>query len=575
MFEMIPQRIRSLFNRYSSWFVLLTITLLVYVTYRDLFSTFYQQDEWNTLGYIKAEGIGAFFKGQSILEILGGGGRPLSFPIHYLFYTYFPFQIAPFVLFALVFHVLNTFLVYKVTLALTKNRFIGSVAAIYFAIASTSHQAVSWVAATTTTLPSVFFSLLSILVYLQFLESRKRFSFYGSIFLATVAYFFKESSIFIFLLFPVLYLLYAKKPISFKELIKIHWPIVLYGLIAIVSRLGGLFFINQGLTTGFVTRNAYPIHKLLLHIVLYPIISFSQFYIYPGLVWPLATFLNILNYPRIAEEPFAIVVVETIGAEVITLMFSLFLLVGIFVVYKRNNPYKKELLFALVFCLTSFLPYVILDKSTAYLESRYFYPGEVGAAIIFALFVWFGKTYITSRFKRAASYLLILLAIVVVSYFNFQKKIIKADIKQQITIAQERKIIIDGVKKMSPKIHDKTVFFVSGSQDYFVPNHKLPFSQGMGFTLMTLYYDSGVVPGRFLSTNFLWHTTAQGYEEEGNKGFGYYSEIEKMVEDIKLKKFSPESVIGYYYKAETKELMSITSSLREEIEASLSSTITR
>lgn len=532
--------------------ILLTIIL---VTYYQLFQTFYQQDEWIALGHIMTQTFSEYFKQFSKTALLGGGGRPLSVPLQYFLFNNFPFQVAPFVVFALAFHFLNSLLVFFLAKRLTKNFIVASVSAIFFATSSVSHQAVSWIGASPTTLPSAFFVLASLLSYFHFLEKNRQKYFYASLFLALVSFFFKESSVIIFILFPITYIIYKKATVldSFRK----HTLIVAYLSIAVLSRVYDLFFVNRGLTSTFVTRNNDPLVRILLHALLYPFESLSQVLIFPGFMWKISSFFLSISFPSILHSPSGVLVTETIGAEIISIVFSFIILVSLFLVFRNNKKDGKVILFSLLFFFLSFLPYIFLDKSNAYLDSRYFYLGIAPAAIIFSTIINLIKNKLGKSYFFPIAFSLLI-------FFFAQTRFIDNEISFQANVSKERKNFLMSLEKLYPSVATNSVFYITGNRDFYVSDHKIPFQQGMGYTLMVWYYKTGIIPKEFMNS-FLWDIKAEGYRKKENKGFGYYWSFDHLVADLKRKEINKNQVIALFYDADKEKLIDITKNVREEL----------
>ncbi|MEK7450818.1 MAG: hypothetical protein AAB662_02675 [Patescibacteria group bacterium] len=528
---------------------------IILVAYHQLFQIFYQQDEWMALGHIMTQTFPEYFKQFSGTALLGGGGRPLSVPLQYFLFGNFPFQAAPFVVFALAFHFLNSLLVFLLAKKITRNFLIASVSAIFFATSSVSHQAVSWIGASPTTLPSAFFVLVSLLSYFHFLEKNGQKYFYASLFLALVSFFFKESSIIIFILLPITYIIYKKVTVldSFRK----HALIVSYLSIAVLSRVYDLFFVNRGLTSTFVTRNSDPLVRILFHALLYPLESLSQVIIFPGLMWKISSFFLSISFPSILHSPSGVLVAEKIGAEIISIVFSSIILVSLFLVFRNDKKNGKAIAFSLLFFFLSFLPYIFLERGNAYLDSRYFYLGVAPAAIIFSTIINLIKNKLGRNYFFPIAFSLLI-------FFFAQAMFINSELSFQADVSRERKNFLISLEKLYPSVPANPVFYITGNRDFYVSDHKIPFQQGMGYTLMVWYYKTGIIPKEFMNS-FLWDIKEEGYREKENKGFGYYWNLNHLSADFKKNGLNKNQVIALFYDADKEKLVDITKSVREEL----------
>lgn len=542
------------------------LLLIVLITYSQLINTFYQQDEWAFFGHaLDSNLISSIFSQYHFLEIIGGTGRPLATSITFIFQYFLPFQPMPFLLFAIVMQFLNSMLVFQIARKISHSNFISFIAGVFFATSSVSQQAVTWIAASSSALPSTFFSLLSILFYIYFLKKLQRKYLYLSSLSVLVAYFFRESAIFLVILLPCMYLLYSKKPVSIYRLIKMHGILVLYFSLAIMFRIFSLLFLaSYDNTAGFVTRTEFPVVKLIFNIVLHPYISFSQFYIPPTYMWQIADFFGKINYPRVWSTPLASVATETIGASMMSFIFSTILLVVLFGVYIYDKKNRKLIIFSLFFTFSSFLPYLFIDKTNAYLDSRYYYFGAIGAGILFGILLNFLQV-VSAKYKIPARLSFLLIGIIAFSYFYLQITTIQDQIKQEVVIASERKSFLAQLDSLQPTIDKKPIFFITGNTDYYIANHKVPFQQGMGYTLMVWYYSSGVISKKLINDGFLWDIQSQGYKEINGKGFGYFWDLDSLRKDINSTLINKNHIYSFYYDAHNKRLINISDKVKNEL----------
>ena len=537
-------------------------TGVCFLIYSGLFNTFYQQDEWMPLGHVIASGANALFPESSVLEVLFGQGRILALEIYFIFFHFFPFQIAPFVWFALVFQILNTWLLFLITRKVSKNTFVSLIAGFFFLASSVSNQAITWVGSSINTLFSSFLVLLSIYFYIYFLETNKKNFFFMSFLSFVLTIYFKESGVFLFLFFSVLHFLYKQKT-KIKDAVKNFTPFILFGFLLVASRL---FFLvlSPNKTVGFVNSGASLWAKLLLHIVLYPVESISQIFIYPTIMWDLTDQFIEMHYSRIWGTSFEPIVRESVGGDLLSFMLAfviIFVLLIIFIVLKNL---RKTLYFALSFFLLSFLPYIFIDKTNAYLEPRYYYLGAGGAGILLGAVSLALKTGLEKiKINKIISILLVSAGVFLFLLHN--TSLIRDEIYRQGQYAKERKQFLKSIKLLHPRIGPNSVFYVTGNKDFYIANHKVPFQQGLGFTLMVWYYDSEKIPGGLVIDNFLWDIQSQGFEHKDDSGFGYFWDYNTLKNTIKEKKLSKKSIIGLYYDGDKQELIDITDDLFKKL----------
>ena len=150
-------------KKYLSLIFILAVALFIFW---DLPKTFYQQDEWQTLGHNLAQDIG-IFANISPLHLLFGELRPLSGLMYLIFLGFYKFTVVPTAIFGILFHIINATLTFYLVDKITKKRLIAFIASVFLIANSVSHQAVTWASAIGT-LPAATLILIAIIMYLKF-----------------------------------------------------------------------------------------------------------------------------------------------------------------------------------------------------------------------------------------------------------------------------------------------------------------------------------------------------------------------------------------------------------------------
>ena len=150
------------------------LALIIINIYLSLTKTFFQQDEWIGYGLYLAKGSEVILQSTgSILGIFLGQGRILTNLVYFIFHTYFPLNAYPIAIFAIVFHIINTLIVFYLAKKLfksTPSAFLGS---LFFATNSISQSAITWPAASINTLPSTMLILVALICFFKHLENFK------------------------------------------------------------------------------------------------------------------------------------------------------------------------------------------------------------------------------------------------------------------------------------------------------------------------------------------------------------------------------------------------------------------
>lgn len=546
-------------NNFLNITAIVVILICIVGVYLPLTKTFYQQDEWLGYGAYLLKGLGYVFSGTGgLFGILWGEGRVLSVLLYYISFKFFPFNILPIAIFSLVFHFVNTALLFFLIKKVFKKVLPSLLGSLFFALNSVSQSAVTWAGAVAGTLPSTTLILISLFLYFNYLETNKERWLTVSFVLIYISLFFKETGIFLFLLLPLISLIFKKY--SVNKFIKTFWYYLLAVLVIVIIRIIELKAVphTQALFLTGVSKFYYS--SFIVRALLYPLTSFSLSIIPPTIFLNFARYITNVYYPFFPPEQF-ILIAQTVVLDLISIIFSAVLIILFFFLLRITSPkFRKKVVFWLIFTLTSFLPYVIISKSYAYLDSRYYYLASVGWGIIFAwVFVLIGEKVKTKLISIFAVFIFLVFVIV-------HAKVVRSDINGLVVESQTRVSILNQISSIVPKLtNDKNVFYVTGDSDYYLPGNKVPFQQGFGYTFLTWYYTRSVYPKELLSDQSLFEISEEGYMPMGDYGFGYFSDFGKLKQAVRENKLPRNSVIGLYYDSKTGEITNITQKILSEI----------
>ena len=536
---------------------LIVLAIAIVFTFWNLPQTFYQQDEWQVLGHNLVQGTNNIIKYTSPLQLLFGEGRPLVRALNLIFFGVFKFTIAPIAYFSLLVHLINSVLVYYLIKKFITNKVAATLGTMFFALNGVSYQAVTWAAAMNT-LSATTLILLSILSYLNFFERNEKKWLFYSLFLTISSLFLKEIGSFLFIFFPILYFFYSKKH-TLVENVKVNFLFITYGLLSIFFRLGELFLATDKKVGVFVMGGKGFGEKVLLHLVLYPITGLFQIFFPPLLIYDFAKKIAHLQYSFITTTPLSEIVSQTIIADMIAVIGAFTIVIFIFLINRsEKSKHMRFLILSFLLILFSFLPYAVLYRGGSYTDSRYYYLAAIGGGMLFG--------YIFNFFLQKK----IIIAAIAIFFGSVlilnHGKMIKKEIRQQVQIGNQRLFILKTIKDSYPTLKDKNIFYITSRQDYIVPKNTLPFQQGIGYTLMVWYYQTGKIPTEFLNNNFLWDMGSQEYKEIDNKGFGFFSDFHSLLFTYKNNELSPESVISFYWDNRSNKLIDKTAEIRKLLE---------
>lgn len=538
------------------WILIVGVTLF---TFWDLPKTFYQQDEWQSLGHNLVQGIAPFFRANPLL-LAFSELRPLSTVLYVVLLGFFKFTVVPSAIFAVTIHIANAFLTFYVVRQITKKDLIALLAALFIATNSVTHQAITWVSAVAT-LPAMTFILVSILTYLKFIEDDNKKYLLISVFSLIISLYFKGVGLFLFILLPAAYFIYKPLPFNKENILKVlkfNLPLVLVGFIMVGTRLGH-FFLRSTDVVGYVsTGNSNIFQTIMLRTITYPLTSLFQIFIPPMDFYPQMSQITINQYKFLIGSPVKDLVAQSVASDMVSILgaFAISVIVWIVIAKSKEKITQKNIIFALLFFFLSFTTYVFLDRDSSYLSSRYFYVGAFAAGIIFGYIAYF-----LANLNKYSKW--IIFSIVFLFLFH-HANVVRENIDQQVKLGNERKAVLNGIKALKPSLDDQTIFYVTSDKEYYGPITN-PFQNGLGYVLEVWYYDGNNIPKEFLTGNFLWDLGSEGYKNSGGIGFGYFQDIDKVSDSVKKGKFKTENVYGFFINSKEQKVIDITKETRERI----------
>lgn len=560
--------LKNFFCKRALWLTGLFFIFPLLVSYHKIFDLWYQQDEWAALGSFLSGDIQAYIGQYTLIQMLTGTGRLLSLVFHYPFFRLFPFQVWPFALISLLFHFLNSLLVFVFAYHVIRRYFFAFLSALFFLVSSVSSQAVTWFASSATTLPSATFLLLSLILALQAANKRNMRLFIWSQLCAIVSFLFKESGIIAFILAPYLYIFWNQKRIAVKSILVKLTPLLSYGILIAGVHLYRILTAPVIANSPFVENSPYVWQKLFIHAVQYPLVSLSQLFIPQKIMFKAAAAFQTINYSHLERFTASQLGVESIVSDFVSFILSVVIIAcSVWLAY-RVAKYRKYVLLSICFILISFLPFIVLDKQTAYLESRYFYNGAIGGGLLFASVLLILRE-ILKRTGRVQAYVVAcFLGFVVIGFLWKHIQYIQRDLNVLAIESSERIHFFTQLNRILPHLHDSTVLYVTGTNYgyYGIQELKIPLQQGPGFTFMVWYWRDGVIPRAFIRDYFLWRVESEGYRTLGDKSFGYYHDLSVLKQEIFRGIITPSQVIGLSYDTDTKKLRDITAETRLKLE---------
>lgn len=555
-------------------FALIFIALLVIFTYWSLPSTFFQQDEWQTLAsniYYISKGITGViesFLPTSPLSHFNPFARVFSW-FEYMFYktnfTLYAWQ-------SISLHILNAGLLYYFIFFWFKSKKIAIISALFFGVNSIPNQAVTWVAAANSYEIPVTFILLSLIFFQRFLTYKKhqRINIFLSLTTLFISLLFHEIGIFLFLFYPVIFFLNAD--LQRKKMSRFFsYSLALFMFVFFLIRLPFFF--------GFITSlpEATDISRPPIIVYPYRIISIAM-KSFAGSLIPEKSLISIsegvtrLAYPQFITpdnlpNPF---IAQSIVFDLVSYALTFFI-ICIMIMFLRFIPdknMKKILIWTLFFIPTSLIPYgFVLGKAgyASILEPKFFYVSSIGVSILVAI-ISYSLRFSKKKILKVTVFILLSL------YLLYHMYAIRTYLSDLVEIGEQRKAFLTNIKSSYEKLPQNVVFFTQSDTAYYgMPDNEkiLPVQIGFGKMLMIWYQQEEKFPACLYENNFLLPLLAQGYKECEGRGFGYFRDYEKLEKSVWENSINPEEIIAYSWEGSSKTFKDITVEIRMIIKAGL------
>lgn len=529
------------------------------ISYLKVLNGFFQQDEWLGYsefilrrGYNLSNLLKCFFAPTSIAHY-----TPFTLAILYSNRYFFGMNYFPHAIISLTLHIIIVFLVYLLSKELMKSKFYAGIVTIIFASFSSGYQATSWVMADIGTHGSTIFGILSIISFINFLNNKNKKKFILSLVFLLISLLFKEITL--GLLPVMIYLLWNNKLFKRVEKLKYTKRIIFSGVIYVLARISMVPMVSsQPSSTGLIFESQSKI-KLLYDFVTIPIKAVSQSIIPIEIMRSLAEFTARL-FPRsisseIGSPAFEVFVVKRV-LEFVSLSLSLII---VFLVSLKKNR-TSIMILGLVWIVVNSLIFAFSPQRTgitSVIDSRNLYFVSIGASLL--LTTIFEK--IRRRNKIAS---IIFVSVILLPNLFFLNR----NLSNFVKVSSVRKEILNHITKVVPQLPQKVVIYTQSSQSYYgLPEEEkiMPFQSGFGQTLLVWYYQRNKLPTDFFEDRFLWEIDSQGYKEIDGVGFGYFRDLDLLIDTIKQYNLPIESIVGFYWDGRRNTLEDISEELRVKI----------
>lgn len=559
--------------------VLISIVLLtvgIVVTYYPLFNSYFEQDEWAVFADMTVFGSLSFseklrflFRSSSMLSHM----IPISMVVSFILNSLYGLTFSSYAATSVVLHTLNSILVFAVSYRLTKRILIALSTGLLFGIHNLSSQAVTWLAASLGAQLSTIFFLVSLLLYQEYLIKKRSYLFVASVLVFICSLLSKETTLPLLIVYPLIYLAQKKIPLNIYRLIadneirKTLWYVGSIGALFLGKYI--LSIINPHPHPAVVGSKAAFEWTYILKLFMYPLEAVSQALDPGGVIFTTSKRIIAQEYAWMYTSAPSEKIAETMGADLISLLFSAVLLLTVGLLYFWSwirYPSLKKLialsLGSLILFFVATLSYVPLPKFTAFLEPRYYYTPQLFMAFWVITTLTIGMKSIRPSWIRVTGIGMIVFLLVYANYRGIQ-----GDLSRKVHIAGERKQIISKLVHLNEKLYPSAnVFYITGEgEDYLIPGLKIPFQSGFGNVLMVIYRDDLNLPAGMFDDGYLYQLDDQGYREVEGHGFGYYYVYADLENAYHNKEFPLSALHAYSWEEERGQFNDITETIRSQL----------
>ncbi len=541
--------------------VLALIIIVILRAYHFLPSVYYLHDEWRALSDVFLYGVWTDIRNNSLIEIIFGKGRMLGSFLNSVFYLYAPYNTTPFIISFLIAHILNSYFLYLLVIKETNSTFWAISSALLFATSSRYEQALTWIGAGNQTLYSALFSLISIMFLLK--ADRSKIYFTISLLFACIGFLFKDASAYVFLLifiYSIYYLIKRNNNFHFKLFSLVSLSTVGLICIFIISKIYSSKVAN---TDGFGI--VYILTKGVFNTVYYPIVSLSQFLIPFRFMERLGYGFLQFNYNFMFNDENRESIVHFILADFISVIGSILLLLVGYLLLRKRSINKRLVYISLFWFVATLIPisFRLINRYDSYINSLYMYYGGMPFWILIG-----GMITAIHQYIQVRPYKKIMTMFLIISFTFFiwkQIDITNREVRAEAIRGSDMKKFTQELMKISSTLPEKPVILLESNKNYIREYNRTPFLLGDGFVLSVLLYPTGKIPDKVIANRLFETFGEHGYIEENDKGYGFYTDINKLIVDLQNGLFLKEQLVYWYYDGYIHKLENKTAELKFKI----------
>ncbi len=540
---------------YSFLFVILILSGVLF-SYQFLFQTYFAMDEWSF--YLQFLKYGPFhvISSTGLTESLTGGLRLGLLLTNDIYFSLFGLDIRPWQITFFALHLVNICLLFVILRKFKISPFSAFLASFFFAIASAGQEALSWPAAGMQVLGSTPFILITILLTLKFIESKKKSFLALAIVCSYLSFLMRPTGIVTAGLIVALIFLFYKR----SNLLRLPRVVVILGLSAFILGLSRLL-IEYSQNLNLLTRAGF-------NIIFYPLVSLSHIFIPYRLMFRLSdSFIN-FYYPIVSKDINVSTISHLIVGDYISIIISIFILIFIYLLYKRVDKFnKKVIIFGLILFFVQYFVIALFytDRGgLSYLESRHTYTSLVGISLILGVLF----DLVLSKYKTSKSlkrYLYIGFYLFVGVWLCKEMMVTRREVRAQAIDDIAIKKTFESLESLTLPNSNKMVFYLQSDRNYFYPNYYLPFKLPGAYMLPLAFYGRPFIDkialGELQSNNT--------YIDSNNKQYGYFTDIKPLTILIKQGKIDIDNVVGLHFVDGSYTFEDTTKETRQMIENEL------
>jgi len=541
-------------------FLLFAVFVVIALAYFPVLNAFFQQDEWASFSQyfvyrvLPLKELLYLVFTPSVMHF-----TPLTVLSNFVSFYLFGLNYKDYALFSLISHILTSYLVFCLSKILFKNVKLALFCALIFGVLVSSHQATAWVATSIPTQWAAIFGILATIMFFNCIHRKNARDLYLSLLFIFISLLFKETTIGLFLLFPVALMLLLKTDKNKWA----YFKIIIFTTFVYIILRGSVFLLPRQVGTSTVFESQST-QKIVYNFATVPIKAISQSILPGNEMRRIAEVVSPIFHPEITggkgSSEYEVLLMER-SMEAVSLLFSIILVsLSIYVFIKNKNNYlSKIMIFSLAWIVVnSFIFAFAPEKSgtVSIIDSRYLYFVSIGTTFFIVSF-----TYLLLKNMRYV--FIVLVSLIVLNVFWLERQL-----SVYVEEGTVRKEILNIVKRDYSQLPSKAIFYTESDNSYYgLPSSEriLPFQSGFGQTLLVWYYPTEHFPEEFFRNQFLWGITDQGYKEKDGRSFGYFRDFGKLVKTVKDEKLPIESVISFRYDSESQMLIDNTGEVRGRI----------